>query len=98
MAYRTCRLWGDPWSEGPICSRGDPSHIGRDIAECNSGVLLLARVMLITLLSDRNVILASNTKKECERLQSEERGDKVCVVVLGLAHYNGVKRLHCRQL
>jgi len=59
------------------------------------GVPLLGRVMLITLLSDRNLILASNIRNECERLQSEGRGDKVCVVVLGLAHCNGVKRLLC---
>ena len=59
------------------------------------GVPLLGRVMLITLLSDQNGILPSNTGNECKRLQSEGRGDKVCVVVLGLAHCKGVKRLLC---
>ena len=61
------------------------------------GVPLLGRVLLITLLSDRNVILASNVRKECKRLQSEGRGDKICVVVLGLAHCNGVKQLLCED-
>lgn len=59
------------------------------------GVPLLGRVLLVTLLADRNQILANNIRAECEKLQAEGRNDQVCVVVLGLAHCNGVKRLLC---
>lgn len=61
------------------------------------GVPLLGRVLLVTLLADRNVVLAGRVEEECERLEREGRGDKVCVVVLGLAHCNGVKRLLCEE-
>lgn len=61
------------------------------------GVPLLGRVLLVTLLGDRNEILAKNIRDECRRLKSEGREDDVVVVVLGLAHCNGVKRLLCKM-
>lgn len=59
------------------------------------GLPLLGRVFLVALLGERNEILAQNIRKECKRLVETGAGDKVCVVVLGLAHCNGVKRLLC---
>jgi len=61
------------------------------------GVPLFGRTLLVTLLSDRNEILARNIRAECERLQSEGRSNQACIVVLGLAHCNGVKRLLCEE-
>lgn len=61
------------------------------------GVPLLGRTLLVTLLSDRNEILAENIRAECERLQAEGRSNQACIVVLGLAHCNGVKRLLCEK-
>lgn len=61
------------------------------------GVPLLGRVLLVTLLGDRNKILAGNIRQECRRLNKEGRCDDVVVVVLGLAHCNGVKRLLCKM-
>lgn len=56
-------------------------------------VPLLGRVLLVTLLGDRNEILAENIRSECQRLQRTGCCEDVVVVVLGLAHCNGVKRL-----
>ena len=61
------------------------------------GVPLLGRILLITLLGDRNEILAKNIRDECFSLQKEDRCEEVVVVVLGLAHCNGVKRLLCKM-
>mmetsp|Transcript_408 Transcript_408/g.925 ORF Transcript_408/g.925 Transcript_408/m.925 type:complete len:321 (+) Transcript_408:53-1015(+) len=59
------------------------------------GVPLLGRVVLVALLSERNKIIASHIRAECDRLQAEGRTDQECIVVLGLAHCNGVKRILC---
>ena len=68
------------------------------------GIPLLGRVFLFALLGERNVILAKNIRKECLRIateavtrddannESRDNCDPVCVVILGLAHCNGVKR------
>ena len=62
------------------------------------GLPLMGRILLITLLGDRNEILARRISDECRRLKSKERcEDRVVVVVLGLAHVNGVKRLLCKR-
>ena len=61
------------------------------------GVPLLGRILLLTLLGDRNEILAKNIRDECFSLQKEDRCEEVVVVVLGLAHCNGVKRLLCKM-
>ena len=65
-------------------------------------VLVLGRPMLQVLLDERNEVIASNILRECSRLrrEREESGsrDRDCVVVvLGMAHANGVKRLLLQQ-
>jgi hypothetical protein len=57
--------------------------------------LLLGRTLLISLLSERNEVLATNIRKACERLVSEKKGGQlsdtpVVVAVLGMAQCNGV--------
>ena len=61
------------------------------------GVPLLGRVLLVTLLGDRNEIIARNIRDQCRILQGEGRREEVVLVVLGLAHCNGVKRLLCKK-
>ena len=58
------------------------------------GVPLLGRILLVTLLGDRNKTLAKNIRDECRRKKvNAEHQEVVLVVILGLAHCNGVKRL-----
>ena len=70
------------------------------------GIPLLGRVFLFALLGERNTILANNIRNECLRManknhnqdesssssESPQSEDQVCVVIMGLAHCNGVKR------
>ena len=55
-------------------------------------VVLLGRTFLIALLLERNVVIVDNIRAECERAKKAGE-DKVCVVVLGMAHLNGVSKL-----
>ena len=55
------------------------------------------RILLLTFLGDRNEILAKTIRDECFSLQKEDRCEEVVVVVLGLAHCNGVKRVLCKM-
>ena len=78
----------------------EPTVIDR-IQEILTSVLIFgletsvfARVFLISLLSERNDILAANILAECQRIKNQESSDKssmkVVVAILGMAHCNGV--------
>lgn len=55
---------------------------------------VFARVFLISLLAERNDILAANILSECQRIRRQEGAEKasqkVVVAVLGMAHCNGI--------
>ena len=62
-------------------------------------VCVLGRPMLQVLLDERNEVIAANIIEECRRIRREgdsgsSSGETDCVVVvLGMAHCNGVKKL-----
>ena len=57
---------------------------------------IFARVFLISLLAERNNILAANILSECQRIartRKDKEGEispKVVVAILGMAHCNGI--------
>jgi hypothetical protein len=55
---------------------------------------VFARVFLISLLSERNDILAANILAECQRIKRQDESgkssQKVVVAILGMAHCNGI--------
>ena len=61
--------------------------------------MLLSRVFLIAILSDRNKVLAESILARCRVQVNNNKNDelqpkkKVVVAVLGMAHWNGVKKL-----
>ena len=57
-------------------------------------ILVLARPFLVTLLSERNDVLAARIRESCEQVSKEKDGNKrVVVAILGMAHSNGVANL-----
>lgn len=56
---------------------------------------IFARVFLISLLSERNDILAANILSECQRLSKSKNSEspKVVVAILGMAHCNGILKI-----
>ena len=57
-------------------------------------ILVFARPFLVTLLSERNDVLAAKIRESCEEVRKEKDGNKrVVVAILGMAHSNGVANL-----
>ena len=57
-------------------------------------LLILARPFLVTLLAERNDVLAAKIRESCKQVSREKDGKKkVIVAILGMAHSNGVANL-----
>lgn len=57
-------------------------------------IMVLARSFLVTLLAERNDILAAKIRESCVQVCKEKNGkERVVVAVLGMAHSNGVANL-----
>lgn len=57
-------------------------------------LLVLARPFLVTLLAERNDVLAAKIRESCKQVSREKDGKKkVIVAILGMAHSNGVANL-----
>eukprot|EP00597_Dinobryon_sp_UTEXLB2267_P003697 CAMPEP_0170059004 /NCGR_PEP_ID=MMETSP0019_2-20121128/1427_1 /TAXON_ID=98059 /ORGANISM="Dinobryon sp., Strain UTEXLB2267" /LENGTH=346 /DNA_ID=CAMNT_0010264111 /DNA_START=126 /DNA_END=1166 /DNA_ORIENTATION=- len=71
----------------------------QDILSSSLSILLefavLGRVFLVTILAERNVVLADSIRLQCEQVKKNQNGNNkpVVVAVLGMAHCNGIKRL-----
>lgn len=60
-------------------------------------LIFLSRIFLVGLLYERNIIITSNIQRKCEEAVIRKEGNKTIVVVLGMAHCNGVQDLLFRS-
>lgn len=56
-------------------------------------LLLLGRPFLVALLHERNVVLADKIRESCRAIKKQGIPNRVCVVILGMAHSNGVANI-----
>jgi len=65
-------------------------EVGQD-AVVGAFALLLARVLLVAIIAERNSVLAGNIRSACERASAH--GKATVIAVLGMAHLNGVYKM-----
>jgi pheromone shutdown protein TraB len=54
---------------------------------------LLSRVFIVTILAERNDVLAESIVRECFKAVENGEGKSTVVAVLGMAHCNGIKKI-----
>jgi len=54
---------------------------------------LLSRVFIVTILAERNNVLAESIVRECFKAVENGEGKSTVVAVLGMAHCNGIKKI-----
>eukprot|EP01038_Epipyxis_sp_PR26KG_P009371 gene9371-12627_t len=81
-----------------LTSTASFTEILSSFASISAEFLLLSRVFLIAILSERNVILAENILAQCRKINNNNgknslESPKTVIAILGMAHCNGIKKI-----